>query len=120
VLPRDFVLTEILIPDEISVEEIDLTSLPEGWNLPEPIAETRVIGTAWVESMRTPVLSVPSSIVARERRAGDFRVERRLNRAGESEIGNHRAQNGRVPALSQQYVRRLQVAVDDTRGVQGS
>ncbi|HEX4230463.1 MAG TPA: RES family NAD+ phosphorylase [Bryobacteraceae bacterium] len=41
--------------------------LPAGWNSPNPIAETQEPGLLWARELRSPVLSVPSSLIPAER-----------------------------------------------------
>jgi RES domain-containing protein len=41
VLPKDFVLTSISIPDLVRVTNVPETALTEGWNDPLPIPVTR-------------------------------------------------------------------------------
>ena len=66
-VPRDFVLTEIKLPDDIAVLRIEAADLPAGWDA-ETISEaTQNIGERWTIEGKYPVLSVPSSIVAAER-----------------------------------------------------
>lgn len=67
VLPLDFVLTEITIPDDVAVLAIDESALPAGWDGVTPSSDTQRIGADWVGKARYAVLSVPSSIVREER-----------------------------------------------------
>jgi RES domain-containing protein len=66
VLPRDFVLTEIRIPERVFTETLHSSKLPAGWDSPEPAAATQEIGRDWLISRRTAVLLVPSAIVPSE------------------------------------------------------
>ncbi len=66
-LADDYVATPIEIPDEIAVTVIPVSSLPVGWNVNVPMDATRDMGTNWAKSLTTAVLSVPSSVVPRER-----------------------------------------------------
>jgi RES domain-containing protein len=67
VLPADFVMTEIRIPETVSILRVNEDELPLGWDREIPIAATQELGTRWVREGRSAVLSVPSSIVAPER-----------------------------------------------------
>ena len=67
VLPRDFVLTPIAIPDSIGVLRLEREELPPGWNRTRPLAATQRLGESWVREGHHAVLCVPSSIVAVER-----------------------------------------------------
>jgi RES domain-containing protein len=53
--------------DERLLEELPSSSLPSDWDLEPPTESTRSIGDGWVSAARSPVLSVPSVIVAEER-----------------------------------------------------
>lgn len=66
-LPPDLVAIPADIPDSIRIEPLDDDSLPRDWRrtpAPDSLAK---IGSAWAASARTPVLSVPSAVVPRER-----------------------------------------------------
>jgi len=67
VLPLDFVLTEIAIPDDVPVLSIEDSMLPEGWADAVSFSATQAIGAEWVSEGRYGVLSVPSSVVREER-----------------------------------------------------
>ncbi len=62
-LPRDFALTEIQIPDNVTLEVISNNHLPAEWDSEIPIAATQEIGHLWVKELRSAVLSLPSSII---------------------------------------------------------
>lgn len=65
VLPKDFVLTPIRIPDHVGILAVPDSDLPEGWNQPFIIAATQDLGMKF--HPKTAVLSVPSAIVMEER-----------------------------------------------------
>lgn len=67
VLPRNYVLTRIEIPDGIAIEYVSDVQLPANWDAPTPSLETQEFGALWVEESRSPILSVPSSILRTER-----------------------------------------------------
>lgn len=67
VLPRDFVLTEIDIPDETSILRLKISDLPAGWDSEAVTESTQEIGERWTREGRYAVLSVPSTIVPAER-----------------------------------------------------
>lgn len=52
--------------DNSLVETLDRSLLPHDWQASPPPSELRRIGDGWIESRRTAVLEVPSSVVARE------------------------------------------------------
>jgi RES domain-containing protein len=65
VLPRDFVLTPIRIPDNVGILSVLDSDLPAGWNQQTPIPATSDLAEQLYP--KTAVLSVPSAIVADER-----------------------------------------------------
>jgi RES domain-containing protein len=65
VLPKDFLLTPIRIPDRVGTISIPDSALPVGWNQASTIAATQELAMQFYPS--TAVLSVPSSIVMKER-----------------------------------------------------
>ena len=67
VLPRDFTLTEIQIPETVAIEYVTDDRLPAGWNSSKPISETQELGGRWARESRSLVLSVPSSLIPAER-----------------------------------------------------
>ena len=60
-LPRTYQFLEIHLPDSVSLETLDLTSLPTNWKSNGEV--TRQTGDAWLESMRSALLLVPCVIV---------------------------------------------------------
>lgn len=66
-LPKDHVLTEIQVPDSVAILRWEEETLPLGWKSEAPIPETQELGEIWVREGRYAVLSVPSSIIPRER-----------------------------------------------------
>ena len=67
VLPRDFVLTEINVPENLAVTTWEAALLPVGWNGDVVTSETQELGAKWVREARAALLSVPSSIIPSER-----------------------------------------------------
>jgi RES domain-containing protein len=66
-LPRNMVLIKIAIPSSVSMETVELGTLPKGWDGAVPADVTKVIGTEWQLRDDSAVLSVPSAIVPHER-----------------------------------------------------
>jgi RES domain-containing protein len=66
-LPNDFNMLSIFIPDYLSVEELELKSLPKNWNVFPPPRTTQFIGDTFIRSFRTCLLRVPSAVTQ-----GDF------------------------------------------------
>jgi RES domain-containing protein len=66
-LPSDYYLTTIMIPDSAPVSVINPAKIPHGWqSFPFP-SFTRIIGDQFVKQNRYLVLKVPSAVVQ-----GDF------------------------------------------------
>ncbi len=61
-IPDDYVMLEIDIPDNLLIEHIRLKELSEGFSK----ADTRRLGDAWVKACNTAVLIVPSKVVTQE------------------------------------------------------
>jgi RES domain-containing protein len=61
------ILIEIEILASVSLETVDLATLPKGWDGAVPVDDTRIIGREWQLRDDSAVLSVPSAIVPRER-----------------------------------------------------
>ena len=59
-LPDDLMLVRYDAPDELDVQEVPVEGLPEGWSIDRAV--TRAIGNAWLDSLSTCLLRVPSVI----------------------------------------------------------
>ena len=66
VLPLDFAVTQIHIPDSVAVEVLIVRDLPAAWDALAPVPSTQAIGHKRAKELRTAVLRVPSVIVSRE------------------------------------------------------
>jgi RES domain-containing protein len=58
---------EIEIPEAVSMKTLQVSEQPAGWDDPRPSDSLKSIGTNRTRSNATALLSVPSSIVSRER-----------------------------------------------------
>jgi RES domain-containing protein len=67
VLPKDFVMTPISIPDRVSIMDVRDTVLVPGWDSPIPINATQEYGGNWIGNGGSAVLRVPSAIMPGER-----------------------------------------------------
>lgn len=65
-LLREYVVTSCTFP-EVLVEEIDSSRLPQNWRDYPPASELKEIGSDWLLSSSSAVLSVPSAVVPLER-----------------------------------------------------
>lgn len=66
-LPGDYVMMVVFIPDDVSITRLNISDLPENWNLfPHP-ASTQSIGDKFVADNKHCVLQIPSAVTF-----GDF------------------------------------------------
>ena len=65
--PSDLIAIQALLPKSLPIESFEASVLPSNWRDLPPPDELRELGDRWVREARTPVLSVPSVIVPRER-----------------------------------------------------
>ena len=66
-LPTDMIVVQARIPNSLSIQTVEESDLPPNWSSPIPSRKTQDLGTDWIESGATAVLSVPSGIVPSER-----------------------------------------------------
>ena len=62
---RLFSWVHMEIPED-SVERLDPAKLPDGWHADETNSASQFVGDAWLRSMRTAVLGVPSVVTPGE------------------------------------------------------
>ena len=68
-VPDDYMMVVLDLSDDLEIQEVLTTSLPNGWNaFPYPQA-TQSIGDDFIRENRIPVLKVPSAVVQ-----GDFNL----------------------------------------------
>jgi RES domain-containing protein len=67
ILPKDYSLVHIELPDKLAGTDISAEKLPHGWRDFPPPAFTQEIGDRFVKEARHPYIKVPSAIVP-----GDF------------------------------------------------
>ena len=60
-VPPSYTLLALQVDDSISQETLDRNTLPPDWM--DHLKVTREIGSAWLRSMRTALLRVPSALV---------------------------------------------------------
>jgi RES domain-containing protein len=65
-LPRDFILTEIQVPENLAVIRWEAKGMPPGWDADVVIPETQDLGESWVRSGKSALLAVPSCVIPRE------------------------------------------------------
>lgn len=66
-LPQDFEMLEIFIPDILKIQTVSQKELPEMWNRFPHHPKTQAIGDHFIKTNETAVLKVPSAVVQ-----GDF------------------------------------------------
>jgi RES domain-containing protein len=66
-LPKDYEMVELEIPDEVSLRSLAPANLPVGWNNFPHLIPTQRIGDEFVAAAESCVLQVPSAVVP-----GDF------------------------------------------------
>jgi RES domain-containing protein len=67
ILPKDYVMVEIEIPNSVSISSLKTDDLPQGWNSFPHLLDTQKIGDDFVAERKSCVLKVPSAVVP-----GDF------------------------------------------------
>ena len=68
-LPDDYVMMTIYIPDEISIQKLTVTDLPEDWNSFPSINSTQIIGDSFVNENKFCLLQIPSVVTK-----GDYNI----------------------------------------------
>lgn len=65
-LPSDYMMVSIFIPDDISIERLDVDSLPPDWNsFPHPVS-TQAIGDKFIAENKSCVLKIPSVVTQKD------------------------------------------------------
>lgn len=67
IIPKDYFLISINIPDEVELSAISPAELPKDWRSNPPALTTQKIGNQFITDLKFLVLKVPSAIVP-----GDF------------------------------------------------
>lgn len=62
-LPKNYLMVEIEIPDSIAIQTIPPNTLPSGWNKTPPLASSRFFGDEFVIQSKYAILQVPSAVV---------------------------------------------------------
>jgi RES domain-containing protein len=66
-LPIDMIVVQARIPNSLSIRMVEESDLPPNWSSPRASKKTQDLGTEWIKSGTTAVLSVPSVIFPSER-----------------------------------------------------
>jgi RES domain-containing protein len=81
ILPHDYRLAQILIPDSLAIESLDIKKLPLGWNGFPGITATQKIGDKFILDNKHIALRAPSAVVQ-----GDFNYLINPNHTGMKKI----------------------------------
>lgn len=65
-LPNDRYYVEIEIPNDVAIQEVKISDLPDSWDNKPPTLTTQIIGDDFVQQNLAAVLKVPSCIVPQE------------------------------------------------------
>jgi RES domain-containing protein len=65
-LPADYRVISITIPDSVQIESVEVSTLGEDWFEEKSQDRTAAIGSEWADSMRSAVLQVPSAVIRTE------------------------------------------------------
>ncbi len=68
-LPPDYMMTTIYIPDDISLQKVDFTSLPLNWNIFPHSNSTQLIGDKFINENNHCILQTPSAVTK-----GDYNI----------------------------------------------
>src|SRR5271168_3583725 len=66
-LPTDMIVVQAGIPSSFTIQTVEESDLPPNWSSPMPARKTQDLGTDWLKSGATAVLSVLSVIIPSER-----------------------------------------------------
>ena len=66
-LPKDYMMITLYIPKFVAVGQIDIASLPAGWNSFPYLSTTQVVGDNFISENKFCLLKIPSVVVP-----GDF------------------------------------------------
>lgn len=68
-LPKDYVIMTLYIPDDTSLQKLNIGDLPENWNVfPHPAA-TQSIGDKFITENKSCILQIPSVVTP-----GDYNI----------------------------------------------
>lgn len=66
-LLADFTVMVIYLPDDLTQERVELSSLPQDWNRTVDVRHCQQQGARWYREATSLVLSVPSAVIPMER-----------------------------------------------------
>lgn len=62
----NYQLISIDIPNDIIIDEVDISSLPDNWQDRYEDQELQSVGLEWIESAESAILAVPSAVIMNE------------------------------------------------------
>lgn len=62
-IPEDFVMLEINIPETIKIQNLAVNELSDGWNKMPYDRETQLLGNQFISEGKAAILKVPSAVV---------------------------------------------------------
>ena len=68
-IPKDYLMITVNIPDDLVIQQLPPEVLPPDWNVFPYLASTQTLGDSFIRDSRFPILKVPSAVVA-----GDFNL----------------------------------------------
>ena len=63
-LPADYVMMSIFVPDNITLQKINIPDLPTNWNVFPYLISTQAIGDNFVAENKFCLLQIPSSVTS--------------------------------------------------------
>jgi len=63
ILPHDYCLARILVPDGVPIKAVDIKKLPKAWNQFPAIPATQKIGDNFIIENKYAILKAPSAVV---------------------------------------------------------
>ncbi len=64
--PPDLSMREFELPEDVSISDVPVTTLPPDWKTSPPLDTTMEIGSNWLQAKSSLLLKVPSVIVEHE------------------------------------------------------
>lgn len=65
--PADLLAIPVELPDDLAIDAVEVETLPADWRTFAAPPALAAIGERWFRASSTPVLSVPSVVIAHER-----------------------------------------------------
>jgi RES domain-containing protein len=62
-VPADYKMVILDVPEDLNIQHITVDSLPPNWNVFPYLSSTQSVGDAFIKGNKFPVLRVPSAVV---------------------------------------------------------